>query len=90
MQTPTSASPAEHEKQGDSCEMPIAPFLRKATGEDGGTPFVMCKGSSFPKTQKSDKNIEVLTAWRTITSNPQFKVGVLTRSMRRGLQTDRS
>ena len=26
------------------------------------------------KTEKSDKNIEVLTAWRTITSNPQFKV----------------
>lgn len=33
----------------------------------------MCKGSSFPKTEMSDKNIEVLTAWRTITSNPQFK-----------------
>ena len=56
-----------------SCDMPFAPFLRKATGEDGGTPFVMCRGSSFPKTQKSDKNVEVLTAWRTITSNPQFK-----------------
>ena len=64
---------------GATCEAPFAPFLRKATGEDGGTPFVMCRGSSFPKTQKSDKNIEVLTAWRTITSNPQFKVGVFAR-----------
>ncbi|PIL30729.1 transcription factor [Ganoderma sinense ZZ0214-1] len=77
------ASPAASEKpsedgnsSGASCEMPFAPFLRKAAGENGGTPFVMCKGSSFPKTAKSDKNIEVLTAWRTITSNPQFKVGV--------------
>ncbi len=58
-----------------SCEITFSPvsLLKKATSE--GTPFVMCKGSSFPKTQKSDKNIEVLTAWRTITSNPQFKVG---------------
>ncbi|KAM5542187.1 hypothetical protein V8D89_004060 [Ganoderma adspersum] len=74
-----SASASEGESgvgAGASCEMPFAPFLRKAAGENGGTPFVMCKGSSFPKTAKSDKNIEVLTAWRTITSNPQFKVGV--------------
>ncbi|KAI0762397.1 hypothetical protein C8Q74DRAFT_1318887 [Fomes fomentarius] len=58
---------------GASCDITFSPvsLLRKATSE--GTPFVMCKGSSFPKTQKSDKNIEVLTAWRTITSNPQFK-----------------
>ncbi|KAI1790443.1 hypothetical protein LXA43DRAFT_504702 [Ganoderma leucocontextum] len=68
-----SEKPGEGESAGVSCEMPFAPFLRKAAGENGGTPFVMCKGSSFPKTQKSDKNIEVLTAWRTITSNPQFK-----------------
>ncbi|KAI0757591.1 hypothetical protein C8Q80DRAFT_1265487 [Daedaleopsis nitida] len=62
-----------HVDSGPSCEMPFAPFLRKSHAEDGVTPFVMCRGSSFPKTQKSDKNIEVLTAWRTITSNPQFK-----------------
>ena len=78
--TPSPASASEGESGsavGPSCEMmPFAPFLRKAAGENGGTPFVMCKGSSFPKTAKSDKNIEVLTAWRTITSNPQFKVGV--------------
>ena len=73
--TPSPASEGES-AVGPSCEMPFAPFLRKAAGENGGTPFVMCKGSSFPKTAKSDKNIEVLTAWRTITSNPQFKVGV--------------
>ena len=83
LQNPAGSSPASStsdksgaEVEGASCEMPFAPFLRKAAGENGGTPFVMCKGSSFPKTAKSDKNIEVLTAWRTITSNPQFKVGV--------------
>jgi AP-1-like factor len=35
--------------------------------------MVMCKGSSFPKTERNDRNIEVLAAWRSITSNPQFK-----------------
>ncbi|KAH9949446.1 hypothetical protein B0H21DRAFT_688374 [Amylocystis lapponica] len=57
-----------------ACEMPMAPFLRKAAGDDSGGPMIMCKGSSFPPTEKSDKNVEVLTAWRSITSNPQFKV----------------
>lgn len=56
----------------NACAAPITPFLRKAT-EAGSGPIVMCKGSSFPKTEKSDKNVEVLAAWRSITSNPQFK-----------------
>ncbi|KAI0656780.1 hypothetical protein C8Q70DRAFT_1046623 [Cubamyces menziesii] len=58
---------------GASCEMPFAPFLKKAVDDNGTGPIVMCKGSSFPRTEKSDKNVEVLTAWRSITSNPQFK-----------------
>jgi hypothetical protein len=41
------------------------------------TPMVMCRGSTFPKTEQSDKNVKVLSAWRTITSNPQFKVRFL-------------
>lgn len=57
-----------------SCEVPMAPFLRKAVADETGGPMIMCKGSSFPPTEKSDKNVEVLTAWRSITSNPQFKV----------------
>ncbi|CCL99636.1 uncharacterized protein FIBRA_01656 [Fibroporia radiculosa] len=56
-----------------SCEMPITPFLRKAVADETGGAMIMCKGSSFPPTEKSDKNVEVLTAWRSITSNPQFK-----------------
>ncbi|TFY50226.1 hypothetical protein EVJ58_g11136, partial [Rhodofomes roseus] len=64
-------------EQGNSafaqCEMPMAPFLRKAVADETGGPMIMCKGSSFPPTEKSDKNVEVLTAWRSITSNPQFK-----------------
>jgi AP-1-like transcription factor len=51
----------------------VSPILRK--GNDG--PFsnmVICKGANFPKTAKSDQNIEVLSAWRSITSNPKFKV----------------
>ena len=53
-----------------------AGFVSVKKGSDPllGGPMVMCKGSSFPKTEQSDKNIEVLTAWRSITSDPQFKV----------------
>lgn len=51
---------------------PNGGFVKKMS--DGTGSIVMCKGSSFPKTEKSERNIEVLTAWRTITSNPQFKV----------------
>ncbi|KAI0641138.1 hypothetical protein C8Q79DRAFT_1003859 [Trametes meyenii] len=66
------ASPAG----GASCDMPFVPVLKKAQDDNGAGPIVMCKGSSFPRTEKSDKNVEVLTAWRSITSNPQFKVGL--------------
>ncbi|KAL6305660.1 hypothetical protein BKA93DRAFT_208485 [Sparassis latifolia] len=62
--------------QGDSqfaCEMPVAPFLRKANSEEGNGQMIMCKGSSFPTTEESENNVEVLAAWRSITSNPQFK-----------------
>ena len=55
------------------CETGSIPFLKKSTNKDA--PMVMCRGSSFPKTEQNEKNIEVLSAWRSITSNPQFKVG---------------
>lgn len=58
----------------DSAEDTVGPnggFVRKMS--DGTSSMVMCKGSSFPKTEKSDRNIEVLTAWRSIMQNPQFK-----------------
>lgn len=61
---------------GAACEMPFAPVLKKSQDASGAGPFVTCQGSSFPKTEKSDKNVEVLAAWRSITSNPQFKVGL--------------
>ena len=51
---------------------PNGGFVRKMN--DGNGSVVMCKGSSFPKTEKNERNIEVLTAWRSITQNPQFKV----------------
>lgn len=38
--------------------------------------MIMCKGATFPMTEKSENNIEVLTAWRTITSHPDFKASV--------------
>ncbi|KAF5377264.1 hypothetical protein D9615_006429 [Tricholomella constricta] len=52
---------------------PFAPTsLRKSSDAVLGS-MIMCEGSNFPKTQKSDQNIEVLSAWRSITSNPRFK-----------------
>ncbi|KAJ7924422.1 hypothetical protein B0H13DRAFT_1601749 [Mycena leptocephala] len=47
------------------------PSLRKADSIFG--PTVMCEGSAFPQTQQSEKNMEILTAWRTVTSDPKFK-----------------
>lgn len=48
--------------------------FRAPAGADG--PMIMCKGATFPMTEKSDNNIEVLTAWRNITSHPDFKASV--------------
>ncbi|KAK0207995.1 hypothetical protein DFS33DRAFT_1271363 [Desarmillaria ectypa] len=48
-------------------------FFRKA-GDNTLVSGVSCQGSSsFPKTTKNDNNVEVLSAWRSITSNPNFK-----------------
>jgi len=52
---------------------PFAPTsLRKGSDSVLGS-VIMCEGTNFPKTQKSDQNVEVLSAWRSITSNPRFK-----------------
>jgi len=48
------------------------PTVRKNVDAVHGS-VVMCQGSNFPQTEQSDKNVEVLAAWRTITSNPRFK-----------------
>jgi len=46
--------------------------LQKSSDHNMGT-MVSCAGSKFPRTAKNDRNVEVLSAWRTITSNPIFK-----------------
>ncbi|KAJ7151629.1 hypothetical protein C8R46DRAFT_1166504 [Mycena filopes] len=45
--------------------------VRKADSIFGSQ--VMCEGSAFPQTAQSEKNMEILTAWRTVTSDPKFK-----------------
>jgi len=65
---PSSAAPTC--ETGTNPEPGTHPFLKKNVKEP---PMVMCRGSSFPKTEQNEKNIEVLSAWRSITSNPQFK-----------------
>ncbi|KAH9487173.1 AP-1-like transcription factor yap1 [Psilocybe cubensis] len=53
---------------------PFAPpvNVRKSSDSVLGT-MIACSGSSFPTTAKSDKNIEVLSAWRSIRADPKFK-----------------
>ena len=35
--------------------------------------FVPCSNLQLPKTQKSDKNVEVMSAWKIIQANPKFQ-----------------
>lgn len=51
-----------------------AQIFRAPAGPDG--PMIVCKGATFPPTEKSDRNIDVLTAWRSITSHPHFQASV--------------
>ncbi|KAL1738233.1 hypothetical protein HDZ31DRAFT_51305, partial [Schizophyllum fasciatum] len=55
---------------GEACASPSTVVNNLRKGVDG---TIMCKGTQFPKTEKSDKNIEVLKAWRTITNSPLYK-----------------
>jgi AP-1-like transcription factor len=48
--------------------------FKAPAGADG--PVVICQGATFPRTEKSDKNIEVLAAWESITSHPHFIASV--------------
>lgn len=50
-----------------------SPVFRAPAGADG-PPMIMCKGATFPPTEKSDHNIDVLTAWERIRSHPHFSV----------------
>lgn len=76
----TRAEMEQHiQAEGSSIFAPPPPqekeqVFRAPAGADG--PMIMCKGATFPRTEKSDKNIEVLTAWRSITSHPHFKASV--------------
>jgi len=76
----TRAQMEQHiQAQGSSIFAPPPPQEKEAksqifkapAGADG--PMVVCKGATFPPTEKSDRNIDVLTAWRSITSHPHFQ-----------------
>jgi AP-1-like factor len=67
MFAPASSPPQEKEPQNQVFGLP--------DGDD--VAMAMCKDAAFPMTEKSDKNIEVLTAWKNITSHPHFKASNL-------------
>ncbi|KLO06312.1 hypothetical protein SCHPADRAFT_1002416 [Schizopora paradoxa] len=39
---------------------------------DGVREFIPCKNMNLPKTQKSDQNMEVMSAWRRIRTDPKY------------------
>ena len=45
-------------------------------GEDECNEFPRCKGLQLPKTTKNEKNVEVMRAWKTIRTDPNFKVSI--------------
>jgi len=47
--------------------------IKKTHDSVSGGAQITCSGSVFPQTEKSPMNIEVLAAWRDITSDPKFK-----------------
>jgi len=61
------------EKIAQEGESMFGPPINKNHDQVLGT-MITCAGSSFPKTEKNDQNIEVLTAWKNIRSDPKFKV----------------
>lgn len=70
--TPSSSqSNAEASSSGSSSAAQAAVDAGEACSE-----FPPCKGLQLPKTQKSDKNVEVMSAWRTIRHDPKFQVRV--------------
>ena len=75
---PPPPQPEENEERSQ--------VFRAPAGVDG--PMIMCKDATFPMTEKSDKNVEVLTAWRSITSHPHFKASVSSALFSDGLSTD--
>jgi AP-1-like transcription factor len=75
---PPPPQPEENEERSQ--------IFRAPAGADG--PMIMCKDATFPMTEKSDKNVEVLTAWRNITSHPDFKASVSNALLSDGLSTD--
>ncbi|KAI5991295.1 hypothetical protein F5J12DRAFT_467957 [Pisolithus orientalis] len=57
----------ESESRGEESRV-----LRKASDVTQGD-IISCQGSRFPRTEESPDNVEVLQAWRSITSSPCFK-----------------
>jgi AP-1-like factor len=76
-----SPATSTHQKSRSECRAKIAqegdsmfgPPVQKNQDQILGT-MITCAGSSFPKTEKNDQNIEVLTALKNIRSDPKFKV----------------
>lgn len=63
-------------KLGEQSAFVKEPTLHKEEGALLGK-IVACKGSSLPSTMPRSDDVEVLTAWRSVTKNPNFKVSFI-------------
>lgn len=55
-------------------EKPLVPMVHKKLDPQSGLPSVGCDGANLPLTKQSENNVEVMAAWKRITSHPNFKV----------------
>ena len=81
--SPNPSSSASDTSSVSSTQRPTPEQMDKmanADADDDCNEFPRCKGLQLPKTQKSDKNVEVMRAWRTIRTDPNFKVRAVSNS----------
>jgi AP-1-like factor len=69
----TTTSPSASAAPSPSANGTPSAAIKKTHDTVSGGAQITCAGSVFPQTEKSPMNIEVLAAWRDITSDPKFK-----------------
>ncbi|KAI5119792.1 hypothetical protein M0805_006590 [Coniferiporia weirii] len=58
----------------DEASSPFTPASGSGSDKNEAcSEFPPCKGLQLPKTQKSDKNVEVMSAWKTIRHDPNYQ-----------------
>ncbi|KAH8120736.1 hypothetical protein DFH11DRAFT_1500160 [Phellopilus nigrolimitatus] len=64
-------STPSYAESDETSPAPVTP--PPGSADDSCSEFPPCKGLQLPKTQKSEKNVEVMNAWRTIRHDPKYQ-----------------